>query len=68
MQPSKAAWPISLSNFVFQFFVWLDLQFQVGHDVACLFFLRSLSFHYHENSVLRLDAGTMSVKPHGFAV
>lgn len=49
-------------------FLWLDSQFQVGHDVSYLFFLRSLSFHYHQNSVLRLDAGTISVKPRGFAV
>jgi len=39
-------------------FLWLDLLFQVSHDVACLFFLQSLSY-----SVLGLDAGTVSSRP-----
>jgi len=39
-------------------FLLLDLLFQVGHDIACLFFLQSLSY-----SVLGLDAGTVSSRP-----
>ncbi|KAL9344879.1 hypothetical protein Peur_062554 [Populus x canadensis] len=39
-------------------FLWLDLLLQVGHDIACLFFLQSLSY-----SVLGLDAGTVSSRP-----
>jgi hypothetical protein len=39
-------------------FLWLDLLFQVGHDINCLFFLQSLSY-----SVLGLDAGTISYRP-----
>jgi len=39
-------------------FLWLNLLFQVGHDIACLFFLQSLSY-----SVLSLDAGTVSFRP-----
>jgi len=42
--------------------LWLDLLFQVGHDVACFFFLQSLSFNYHQSAVLHLDAGTTSVR------
>ncbi|KAL9401433.1 hypothetical protein Peur_005282 [Populus x canadensis] len=34
-------------------FLWLDLLFQVGYDIACLFFLQSLS-----HSILGLDART----------
>jgi len=40
------------------YFLWLDLLLQVGHDIACLFFLQSLSY-----SVLGLDAGTVSSRP-----
>jgi len=43
-------------------FLWLDLLFH-GHDIACLFFLQSLSFNYHQDSVLGLDAGTVSSRP-----
>jgi hypothetical protein len=42
--------------------LWLDLLFQVGHDVPCSFFLQSLSFNYHQSAVLHLDAGTTSVR------
>ena len=45
------------------YFLWLDLLFQVGHDIAGLFFLQSLSFNYHQDSVLGLDAGTVSSRP-----
>jgi hypothetical protein len=38
--------------------LWLDLLFQVSHDIACLSFLQSLSY-----SVLGLDAGTVSSRP-----
>jgi len=44
-------------------FLWLDLLFQIGHDIACLFFLQSLSFNYHQDSVLGLDVGTVSSRP-----
>jgi hypothetical protein len=39
------------------------LLFQVGHDISGLFFLQSLSFNYHQDSVLGLDAGTVSSRP-----
>jgi hypothetical protein len=44
--------------------LWLDLLFQVGHAWRSLLFLPSisLSFNYHQSSVLHLDAGTTSVR------